>query len=177
MSVASPALLAEGSQCRRRTTTPLMETFVSEQPLALALLLAIPRTARPSGEQARRIVENLLLPGINLVRMHPCRFASSGTVLAQRLKPNHSSLHRLRQSRTFHTLPNLEVGPGLDVFQDPQMPGIERAGERLANKTESMTGRLQRHDQIKSAPASRLCQPPSAAISTSASFGPQPPRP
>src|SRR5271170_7418327 len=39
--------------------------------LALALLLAIPRTARPSCEQARRIVENLLLPGINLVRMHP----------------------------------------------------------------------------------------------------------
>jgi hypothetical protein len=37
-------------------------------------------------------------------------------------------------------------------------------------------GRLQRHDQIKPAPAPRLCQPPFSAISTSASFGPQPPR-
>ncbi len=37
-------------------------------------------------------------------------------------------------------------------------------------------GRLQRHDQIKPAAAPRLCQPPLSAISTSASFGPQPPR-
>ena len=29
------------------------------------------RTARPSREQARDVVENLLLPGIHLVRMHP----------------------------------------------------------------------------------------------------------
>src|SRR5208337_5553686 len=39
--------------------------------LALALLPAIARTARPAREQARRVVENLLLPGVNLVRMHP----------------------------------------------------------------------------------------------------------
>src|SRR5271157_4690958 len=37
--------------------------------LALALLPAIARTARPSREQARDIVENLLLPGIDLVRI------------------------------------------------------------------------------------------------------------
>ena len=58
--------------------------------LALALLLAIPRTARPSGEQDCRIVENLLLPGINLVRMHPVplRQFRNRRILAQRLKRN-----------------------------------------------------------------------------------------
>src|SRR5271165_5923309 len=58
--------------------------------LTLALLLAIARTGRPARKQARDVVENLLLPGINLVRMHPCRFASSGNrrILAQRLERN-----------------------------------------------------------------------------------------
>src|SRR5208337_1815655 len=90
--------------------------------LTLALLLAIARTARPAGEQARDVVENLLLPGINLVRMHPVplRQFRNRRILAQRLKRNlrlercikllaclrHSLLHRLRQSRTFHTLAN-----------------------------------------------------------------------
>ena len=39
--------------------------------LAFALFLAIARTARPGVLQARDIVENLLFPGINLVRVHP----------------------------------------------------------------------------------------------------------
>src|SRR5208282_3007544 len=90
--------------------------------LTLALLLAIARTAYTAREQARDIVENLLLPSINLVRMHPVplRQVRNRRILAQRLKRNlrlerrikllarlrHSSLHRLRQSRTFHTLAN-----------------------------------------------------------------------
>src|SRR5271166_2829088 len=58
--------------------------------LTLALLPAIARTARPAREQARRIVENLLLPGINLVRMHPVplRQFRNRRILPQRLERN-----------------------------------------------------------------------------------------
>jgi len=58
--------------------------------LALALLLPIARTARPSREQARDVVENLLLPGMDLVRMHvvPLRQLRNRRILAQRLKGN-----------------------------------------------------------------------------------------
>ena len=58
--------------------------------LAFALFLAIARTARPSREQARDIVENLLFPGINLVRVHPVplRQFRNRRILAQRLKRN-----------------------------------------------------------------------------------------
>src|SRR5208337_3646870 len=38
--------------------------------LTLALLLLIARGARAAREQARDVVQNLLLPGIDLVRMH-----------------------------------------------------------------------------------------------------------
>src|SRR5208283_5187254 len=108
--------------------------------LTLALLLAIARTARPAGEQARDVVENLLLPGINLVRMHPVplRQFRNRRILAQRLKRNlrlercikllaclrHSLLHRLRQSRTFHTLAN---GP--------------KSGVQLNSPTSNLAGR------------------------------------
>src|SRR5208283_2406090 len=103
--------------------------------LTLALLPAIARTARPSREQARDVVENLLLPGINLVRMHPVplRQFRNRRILAQRLERNlrlerrikllaclrHFSLHRLRQSRTFHTLadgPKSGVQLSVNVF-------------------------------------------------------------
>ena len=58
--------------------------------LTLALLLAIARTARPAREQTRDIVENLRLPGINLVRMHPVplRRIRNCRILAQRLQCN-----------------------------------------------------------------------------------------
>src|SRR5208283_1956230 len=58
--------------------------------LTFALLLAIARNARPACEQARDVVENLLLPGINLVRMHPVtlRQLRNRRILAQRLKRN-----------------------------------------------------------------------------------------
>ena len=52
--------------------------------LTLALLLAIPRSPRPACEQARDIVENLLLPGINLVRMHPVPLRQLRTVASSR---------------------------------------------------------------------------------------------
>src|SRR5271156_5444466 len=58
--------------------------------LTLALLPAIARAARPSREQARDVVENLLLPGINLVRMHPVplRQFRNRCILAQRFERN-----------------------------------------------------------------------------------------
>jgi hypothetical protein len=37
--------------------------------LALMLLLAIPQSARATREEARHVVENLLLPAIDLVRV------------------------------------------------------------------------------------------------------------
>ena len=83
--------------------------------LALALLLAIPRTARPSREQARRIVENLLLPGINLVRMHPVslRQFRNRRILAQRLNRN------LRLERRINFLRDFVI---------PRSIGCDRAG-------------------------------------------------
>src|SRR5208283_6105447 len=122
--------------------------------LTLALLLAIARTARPAGEQARDVVENLLLPGINLVRMHPVplRQFRNRRILAQRLKRNlrlercikllaclrHSLLHRLRQSRTFHTLAN---GPKSGV-QLSSMPNAGlRNGSRNGLRVESSNSR------------------------------------
>src|SRR6202166_5339021 len=58
--------------------------------LTLALLLAIARTARPSREQARDVVENLLLPRVNLVRMHPVplRQFRNRAIPAQRPNPH-----------------------------------------------------------------------------------------
>ena len=48
------------------------------------------KTTVLTGEQARDVVENLLLPGINLVRMHPVplRQFRNRRILAQRLKRN-----------------------------------------------------------------------------------------
>ncbi|MGD1038135.1 MAG: hypothetical protein ABR878_13355 [Roseiarcus sp.] len=64
--------------------------------LTLALLLAVARTTRASREQARNVVEDLLLPGINLVRVSaaPLRQLRRRRILAQRL---HGSLRLKRR--------------------------------------------------------------------------------
>src|SRR5471030_3243279 len=58
--------------------------------LALALLLAVTQSTHAAREQARHVVENLLLPGINLVRMNPVPLGQlwHSRVLAQRLQRN-----------------------------------------------------------------------------------------
>ena len=73
------------------------------------LFLAIPQGARAAREQARQVVENLLLPAIDLVRVNAARSASRA-ILALNAASNFlrdlviSILRRLRQSRTLHTL-------------------------------------------------------------------------
>jgi hypothetical protein len=56
--------------------------------LALALLLAVTQATRAARKQARHVVENLLLPSINLVRMNPVPLGQLRhcRVLAQRLQ-------------------------------------------------------------------------------------------
>jgi len=48
------------------------------------LLLAIPQGARPAREKARHVVENLLLPAIDLVRVNAVPLRSLGTVATSR---------------------------------------------------------------------------------------------
>src|SRR5216683_1096958 len=58
--------------------------------LALVLLLAIPQSARAAREKARHVVENLLLPAIDLVRVNavPLRQLRHRRYLAQCLQGN-----------------------------------------------------------------------------------------
>ena len=78
-----------GGAFQRQAASP------SAGPRRVGLCDGIERGKRRAGEKrglalekvARRpagTVSDLLLPGINLVRMHPCRFASSGTVASSR---------------------------------------------------------------------------------------------
>jgi hypothetical protein len=62
-----------------------------------ALLLAVPRRTRAAGEQARHIVQDLLLPAINMVRMHamPLGQLRNRRILPQRFQ-RHLRLERLR---------------------------------------------------------------------------------
>ena len=52
--------------------------------LALVLLLAVPQSARARREQARQVVQNLLLPAIDLVRVLEARFTPAAISLENR---------------------------------------------------------------------------------------------
>src|SRR6202044_2767080 len=73
------------------------------------------RTARPAREQARDIVENLLLPGIIWFGCTPCRFASSGTVASSRSAS--TAIFALNAASNF-----------LRDFVIPRSIGCDRAG-------------------------------------------------
>ena len=77
--------------------------------------LAIARTARPSREQARDVVENLLLPGINLVRMHPVPLRQFRTVASSRSAS--SAIFALNAASNF-----------LRDFVIPRSVGCDRTG-------------------------------------------------
>ena len=102
-----------------RQVSVILASATSAAALAF-MLLVIPQSARAARKKARQIVENLLLPAINLVRVNavPLRQLRHRRYLAQCLQAilalNAASnflrdlvisvLRRLRQSRTLHTL-------------------------------------------------------------------------
>ena len=55
---------------------------------ALARPVALVGHRRPAREKARHVVENQLLPSVDLVGMDPCRLASSAIVASSRIASN-----------------------------------------------------------------------------------------